>query len=485
MENKLIKDKYNKSDIYQAKPLIEACKEFDINEGRLFYLGLLELRPQLSDDCGQREFDHILIPTSDVIKLFGGNKSYYQRLRTVTRKLQSRLVTVKEEEDTFHRINIFREMQFDKKKGGLSIRFNEDMRPYILELADKPYTKIAARNIFALSSVYAIRLLELLLEYQNIPRFQQNGRIERNISIDDLRFYCNVGNSKYLKNSDFTRNIVKRPVDEINRATGYKVSFSCKRNGRAIESYDFVMELPAAVSGSEDIERLVKLTENAKIEKASNAVSGFGMYAELISHGIGKIVAKRLVEAYSDSRIRSNIEYVRCQAEVKNKSAYLRRAIEDDYAATRSMKQDILGKASEDSAVGDLAELKKLGFGAAVSKNFVSVVSSGGRFGMTERTLCNEAGIPPEALFDALQKHDFSAFCNVGCRHEAACEPEMLQGQPPVAAGNRQANEADASQEADEMQELTRLMQLKLRLMSLPADLQRRLDELAAKHLGA
>ena len=35
------------------------------------------------------------------------------------------------------------------------------------------------------------------------------------------------------------------------------------------------------------------------------------------------------------------------------------------------------------------------------------------------------------------------------------------------------------------MRELTRPMQLKLRLMSLPADLQRRLDELAAKHLGA
>ena len=34
-------------------------------------------------------------------------------------------MTVKEDEETFHRINIFREMQFDKKQDGLSIRFNE------------------------------------------------------------------------------------------------------------------------------------------------------------------------------------------------------------------------------------------------------------------------------------------------------------------------------------------------------------------------
>lgn len=115
MENKLIRDKYNKVNIYQAKPLIEACKEFDINEGRLFYLGLLELRPQLSEGSGQQEFDRITIPTLDVIKLFEGNKAYYQRLKTIARTLHSRLVTVKEDEETFHRINIFREMQFDKK----------------------------------------------------------------------------------------------------------------------------------------------------------------------------------------------------------------------------------------------------------------------------------------------------------------------------------------------------------------------------------
>lgn len=90
MENKLIRDKYNKVNIYQAKPLIEACKEFD----------------------------RITIPTPDVIKLFGGNKAYYQRLKNIARTLQSRLVTVKEDEETFHRINIFREMQFDKKKEG-------------------------------------------------------------------------------------------------------------------------------------------------------------------------------------------------------------------------------------------------------------------------------------------------------------------------------------------------------------------------------
>ncbi|MCI6910504.1 MAG: replication initiation protein [Veillonellaceae bacterium] len=485
MENKLIRDKYNKVNIYQAKPLIEACKEFDINEGRLFYLGLLELRPQLSEGSGQQEFDRITIPTSDVIKLFGGNKAYYQRLKNIAGTLQSRLVTVKEDEETFHRINIFREMQFDKKKGGLSIRFNEDMRPYILELAGKPYTKIAAKTIFALSSVYAIRLLELLLEYQNIPRFQQNGRIERNITIEDLRFYCNVGPSKYCKNSDFTRNIVKRPVEEINNATSYKVSFSCRKVGRSIVSYDFVMELPAVMpDGKESIEQIIESTEIAKMEKASRNISGSGMYGELIRHGIGKIVARRLVEGYSEMRIRRNIEYTMSLDKVRNKAAYLRRAIEEDYAATKPLQQDIFAKTNEkDNRAEDLAALKKLGFGDAVSRNFISVVKSGNKFGLTERNLCNEANISAIALFDALKSHDFSTF-NTLEYTTAGEDNEVRTVSEPALSDAEPIQEAAVScQEAEEMKELTRLMQMQLKL-KLPEDLQKRLDELSAKHLG-
>ena len=88
MSNKIIESKYYNRSIYQARPLIEACKQFDLNEGRLFYLGLLELKPQLSEGNGQAEFEKIVIPTADVIKLFGGNASYYTKLRPIARKLR-------------------------------------------------------------------------------------------------------------------------------------------------------------------------------------------------------------------------------------------------------------------------------------------------------------------------------------------------------------------------------------------------------------
>ena len=77
MSDGVIKSIYCNKSIYQSKPLIEACKQFDLNEGRLFYLGLMELKPQLSENNIQAEFEKIVIPTADVIKLFGGNAPYY------------------------------------------------------------------------------------------------------------------------------------------------------------------------------------------------------------------------------------------------------------------------------------------------------------------------------------------------------------------------------------------------------------------------
>ena len=59
MDEIMLQTKYRGASVYQSKPLIEACKKFDINEGRLFYLGLLELRPQLASGQGQEKFTEV------------------------------------------------------------------------------------------------------------------------------------------------------------------------------------------------------------------------------------------------------------------------------------------------------------------------------------------------------------------------------------------------------------------------------------------
>lgn len=464
MSQEIIESKYHNASIYQSRPLIEACKQFDLNEGRLFYLGLMELKPQLSDGNGQAEFEKIVIPTADVIKLFGGNASYYTKLRPIARKLRGRGITVKEGDESFHDISIFRNMQFDKKLGGLVIHFNDDMRPYILELQGKPYTRIAAKTIFSLSSMYAIRLMELMLDYQNIPTFRKSHVIRRSIDVAELRFYCGIGDTKYRKVTDFTKNVVQKPCAEINASTPYEIEFAVIREGRNVRGYSFVMRTPVHEDEVDTVEQIVEIKQTERLEKTRRAgrlidSPNADLYELLISYGVGKIIARRLVKNYARERIVNNIRYAIEKSNVKKMGAYVRIAIEEDYAASADIQPSLFDEHDSDqtaegralpaedkdlqltgrplsadsrslplsgrtlpeddrslqlSGREKLEKLEKIGqlIGLGVSEMYAVLMVDAAvkqeRFSFSERSVCETLGLDADAVYAAIMSSDFS-----------------------------------------------------------------------------
>ena len=455
MDKDLIQTKYNDASIYQSKPLIEACKKFDINEGRLFYLGLLELRPQLAHGKGQEKFSEVIIPTTDVIKLFGGNPGYYSKLKNVAKRLIDHSITVRDDDNNqeFKYISIFDMLHFDKKLGGLHIKFNDTMRPYILELADKPYTKIAVKTIFALNSHYAVRLMELMLEYQNIAEFKRSKMIKRKIMIKDLRFYCGIDDSKYNTTTNFTQNVVARPCKEINASTPYEISYVYVKKGRMIIGYDFALKIPNISENVETIEQLVESNKKTKIQKAVRSAEkdspDENIYTTLLSYGIGKIVAKRLIAKYDKSRICNNIEYVSQRENIKNMGAYLRKAIEDDYYSTKNLVIPKQMTIQEDITKSIKEELAALGFGPVTSNMLISAVNNNGRFNLTDENVCRQADIEPDSLFQAIKNNDFSRLVRI----EEGPEIEVIQ-QEDQKQGEKKQLINEPKDEKDDMQEL-------------------------------
>ena len=94
---------------------------------------------------------------------------------------------------------IYSHIKYRKGKG-LWIKFNEDMRPFLLDIykSYKKYgfTKIELQQIFYLASSYGMRLLELLLQYRGKSK---NGVIERELGIDELRYNSNFPHEISLK----------------------------------------------------------------------------------------------------------------------------------------------------------------------------------------------------------------------------------------------------------------------------------------------
>ena len=239
--------------VYQANPLIEGRREFSLIETRLFYLGLKGVVPKLTNkdtvwtakEAYERDFPVTIIPTNELISLFGNDK-YYSTLSEICDKLAKKTVKVKgigkNGKEKFAIYPVFAELSYNSTDG-LKIEFNSKMKPWLLDLADKPFTKLPFEQIWGLGSSYSIRLFELLLQYKNTKTR------ERVLTIEELRACLGIADGAYGgRTNNFRRFIVDASVRAINQATAYKIDYEPVKDGRRIVAFKFKLHVPAEVA---------------------------------------------------------------------------------------------------------------------------------------------------------------------------------------------------------------------------------------------
>jgi len=230
--------------VYQSNPLVESRRDFSLIETRLFYIGLRDIAPKLTSkntpwQGGHKDFPHTFIPAKDLIEIFGNDK-YYNTLKNICRDFAKKTVEIKGVEDGDYEIYpVFAELSYKKSKG-LTLEFNSKMAPWLLELADKPFTKLPFEQVWALRSSYAIRILELVLQYQNTKTH------ERIISLDDLKQYLGMPLDSYEgRTNTFKQRVIDKSVSDINEKTSYKIECDNVKDGRKIVGFKFKLYLPA------------------------------------------------------------------------------------------------------------------------------------------------------------------------------------------------------------------------------------------------
>ena len=345
--NPLDGTKFVDKSIYQANPLIEACRGMDLMQGRLYYLALMALSPQLTENNSQDGFRKIIFDAKDIIKLFGGRGGYHANLMKKTRQLREYTVTIitgKDDngDDTFRHFGIFDAFEWDPKRGGLFVEFSEKIRPYVFDLVKGNYTKIAGRTMFSLQSSYATRLIELLLQRQGFPEFQKTKIIKRNITVEKLRFYLGIPDDKYKRMGNFRKVVLDGPIEDINKHTSYFMSYDVVKSGAAVVAFDFSLDVSKADEEQQpvSVSEVVSMREEARQADIDPTATVDNMsadtFAVLRRYGVGKKVAESLVNQYTDERIRANIQYTLSQKRVQNYGGYIPKAIREDYAAERA-----------------------------------------------------------------------------------------------------------------------------------------------------
>lgn len=308
----------NRPTVYQANPLIEGRKPMNALEMRLFLLALQNVNPHISenDKYYDRGFKELHLTPSKVKEIFGHGE-YLHRLKEVCRKLIQRSVVVEGENGEQIYYALFGRIRY-QPRDGLRIKFNDDMRPLILDILESgySYTKVSMKQIFQLSSAYAMRLLELMLQYRGMMKDKQ---IVRQMTLDELRFRLDVQDGTYPAIKDFKRRVLDAPIRDINEKTQYRISYENVKTGRKVTGFIFTMDCSNVIPES-------AVQDDVALEMMPSKQEG---------HGLSEMAINKLTTLCgSNAEFKRRMDYaleLAGQRKVKDLPAFLYKAIEQDY----------------------------------------------------------------------------------------------------------------------------------------------------------
>ena len=195
--------------IRKANEFVEARYKFDIWETRVFAYMLTLIKYNDTD------FTEYEINVGDIVKEFDLNRGglVYDEIKKASDKLLSKKVQIErttpegvvEILDTYLVVLTARPKEASKENY-IKLSFHSALKPFLIELKER-YLVYDIRNILSLSSIYSIRIFELLKQYQKIGK--------RRFQIDELKSLLSIAPNEYTLYGHFKDRIIKKAQKDL------------------------------------------------------------------------------------------------------------------------------------------------------------------------------------------------------------------------------------------------------------------------------
>lgn len=324
--------------IYMANDLIEARKDINFTTvgSRIFYLALQALNPHISDNDKHfdRDFPVQFIPCNKLVKLFG-NTAYLTSIRNACEYLKEATIQFTPKARGILIDRVFRVLEYVPYEG-LYMQLDDTLRYYLLDLRNTRYTRMKPQHLFPLTSPRAMRLLELLLQYQNIAPMKSSKLVVRTLTLDEIRFAFDIEFHAYRNRPDtFFAGTLQRPMFEINSQTPYRISCKPVKSGRRIIAFQFFLDMKNTQTFEEeeaakaDAERNTFIFDTGIDPDPIKKLVAFGF-----EYGAAYDILKRC-DSVDDCNVRieravASINAARKRRKIRNPLGYLREHITTD-----------------------------------------------------------------------------------------------------------------------------------------------------------
>ncbi len=211
--------------VVKSNDFIEARYGWDQMTNRL----LLLAAEQVARTDG--EFQPVRIPIGEYVEALGtDSKNAYERARELSANLLGMTIEIPLG-DGFVEINVLSMARYRSGQGYVTIKFNDDMRPLLLQLKDR-FTRYRLKSVFPIRSFAAFRIYELCKQYQGLGR--------RVIEMERLRHILQLDEA-YPRYRDFRRRVLDQARKEINDKTDLRIGFDEIRVGLKVVAIRFLI----------------------------------------------------------------------------------------------------------------------------------------------------------------------------------------------------------------------------------------------------
>lgn len=163
-----------------------------------------------------------------------GLSNCYKSLHKACKKLmKTSIILEKIELNEIWEINICSTAKYNKKEGCITVKFTDDIMPYLAQVR-KRFVLYNLKKIANFGSLYTTRLYELIQE------FKETGWMLK--SVDQLREIFAISDDKFKLYGNFKAKILTRACQEINDNHGLGLRFEELKEKRKIVAVKFFFQ---------------------------------------------------------------------------------------------------------------------------------------------------------------------------------------------------------------------------------------------------
>lgn len=310
--------------VVKSNDLIQARYDLSLLEQKIILYAVSML------DREREKFNILSLSVSEFSENLDGSLIRYSEIKEVVERLMDKKLYISTDDGELitHWVS---SLEYKSGSGVIDLEFSEKLVPYLLQLKNR-FTSYQLKNILYLKNKYSVRIYELLKQYQNMTTDY------REFELDELKKILMIEEGQYERIYDLEKWVLKPVCEEINANTDINTSYEKVKKGRKVVGIRFY----AQYAGKEYKKYL---EENYDIHDLKNrmGLDKENFNAQQIMELYGTAIDKTQDRVDVFLYVKLNYVHMILNGTARNKFAYLKKALEEDYAkAYAQLKQNYI-----------------------------------------------------------------------------------------------------------------------------------------------